>query len=231
MTSHPRKEEVQGDANISMKAEDRAPIRISILANNPDFIVRNGPLIAQHAVDSDIFVSIKFKFIEPLLGLPIRRHDIHFRSDPQNFVFGLEDYRHLAARIGKAAYIYLINDSDRADNDTSNDREGLDFMPFDRAPIISHLMSFQDESIFETITRYAMQEGRLEPRRLSTGLTVILHYALAYPTARILLLGFYEKKNRTVLKDGKILRDTSFHDFEEERKILEAVTGNTVWIH
>lgn len=231
MTSHPRKEEVQGDANISMKAEDRAPIRISILANNPDFIVRNGPLIAQHAVDSDIFVSIKFKFIEPLLGLPIRRHDIYFRSDPQNFVFGLEDYRHLAGRIGKDANIYLINDSERADNDTSNDSAGLFFMPFDREPIVAHLLSFQKHSVFETIARYAIREERLDPRRLSTGLTVILHYSLAYPNARILLLGFYEKENRTVLKDGKILRDTSFHDFEEERKILEAVTGNTVWIH
>lgn len=222
---------MEGDVDFSMEQQQKDPLKICILANNPGFIGRNRPLIERYAVDSDIFVSIKFKFIEPLLELPIRRHDIYFRSDPNNFIFGLEDYRHLAGRIGKEANIYLINDSDRADNDTSNNTEGLTFRPFDKEPILTHLMSFQNESIFDTITRYAVRDGRLETRRLSTGLTVILHYSLAYPKANILLLGFYESENRTVLKDGGILRDTSFHDFEEERKILEGVTRNTILVH
>ena len=206
-------------------------MRISILANNPEFIKNNKRLIQQHATDSDIFASIKFKYIEPLLGLPIKRHDIYFRSDSNNFVFGLDDYRHLLEKAGGHTNTYLINDSERPDNDTANDTRGMIFQHFDKGLIERHLWSLRNEPVFEIITRYALADGQLNMRCLSTGLTVDLHYCLKYPDAELFLLGFFEPGNRKVLKEGKIIRETYFHDFEVERKLLEGVTRNTQLIH
>ena len=206
-------------------------MQIAILANNASFIEGNMPLVRQYAVESDIVASIKFKFVDRLLGLPIRRHEIYFRSNPENHVFGLDDHRHLIGSLKAGTRISLINDSPRADEDTANDTRGLAFHPFDRQPIVDHLMSFRTHPVFETIARYALVDGRLDQRRLSTGFTVVLHYALTYPEATIALLGFYERGNRKVLKDGGAIRDTAFHDFDVERTIVEAVTTNTLLIH
>lgn len=201
-------------------------MQISILANNPNFIERNGALIRQHALDSDIIASIKFKFIEPLLELPIKRHDIYFRSDPRNFLFGLEDYRHLIGKVVQERDIYLINDSERPDFDTANDTQGIRFIPFDKGPIEMLLASFENEPVFETIVMYAGSEHGLDMRRLSTGLLVVLHYSLKYPEAMLYLLGFFERGNQKVLKDGRTIRDASFHDFDVERRILQALAAN-----
>ena len=206
-------------------------MRISILANNPEFIANKWDVIERHALESDIFISIKFKYIAPLLELPIRRHDIHFRSNSDNFVFGLDDYRHLLEKAGRHTNTYLINDSERPDADTENDTQGMTFQHFDKGHIERHLWSFRNEPVFETITQYAISDGRLDMRRLSTGLTVVLHYFLKYPAAELYLLGFFESGNRKVLKEGKTIRETVFHDFETERKILESVTRNTHLIH
>ena len=206
-------------------------MRISILANNPEFIERKWHVIERHALESDIFISIKFKYIAPLLELPIKRHDILFRSNPDNFVFGLDDYRHLLEKAGKLTNIYLINDSERPDADTENNTQGMNFQHFDKYQIEQHLWSFRNEPVFDTIARYAIPDGRLDMRRLSTGLIVVLHYYLKNLAAELCLLGFFENGNRKVLKDGKTIRETVFHDFEIERKILEGVTRNTHLIH
>jgi hypothetical protein len=206
-------------------------MRISILSNNPEFTNQHGGVIERYAVDSDIFVSIKLKYIEPLLGLPIKRHDIHFRSDSKNFVFGLDDYRHLLEKVCSNTNFYLINDSDRLDHDTANDTKGIQFQHFDKGPIERHLGSFREGPVFEGISRYAQSEGQLDMRRISTGFMVILHYSLQYPEAKLHLLGFFESGNRKVLKEGKIIRETHFHDFEEERKLLGSLVGNAQMIH
>jgi len=201
------------------------------MANNPLFIEEHGELIERYALDSDIFVSIKLKYIEPLLGLPIRRHDIHFRSNAQNFIFGLDDYRHLLLKIRRSTNFYLINDSERTDLDTANDTQGIRFHHFDKDKIERHLMSFREGPVSDIITRHSCSDGRLDMRRISTGLMVILHYSLKYPDANLRLLGFFESGNRMVLKEGRTLRETHFHDFEEERRLLESVARNIRLIH
>jgi hypothetical protein len=201
-------------------------MRISILANNPVFIEQHGGLIERHAHDSDIFVSIKLKYIEPLLGLPIRRHDIHFRSDSRNFIFGLDDYRHLLKIACSRSNFYLINDSEHPDHDTANDTQGIRFKHFDKGRIEWHLGTLGGPPVPAIIKRHTLPDGRLDMRRFSTGLMVILHYSLEYPDADLHLLGFYERGNRKVLKEGRILRETHFHDFEEERMLLETEVGN-----
>ena len=65
---------------------------IVILANNPIFIEKHENLIKNHARNGDIFVSIKFKYVNLVIDQQLNQHDIYFRLNNQNFIFGFNDY-------------------------------------------------------------------------------------------------------------------------------------------
>lgn len=203
---------------------------IAILANNPLFIENNRSLVRQYAVSADLFVSIKFKYLDVVVDLGLDHHDVYFRSNPLNFVFGLDDYRNLAGRLSSGTRIYLINDSGLSNNEIKNEPIEFELLPFDTGPVLRFLMDFRNEPVFEELRRFMSPDGNLDVTRLSTGFIVILHHLIHYPDSRIVLLGFYEEGNQKVLKEGLFVRETTHHDFGSEKRILQSIAGSLLYV-
>jgi|688.fasta_scaffold190720_2 hypothetical protein len=204
---------------------------IVILANNPLFIEKNRSLIREYATSAGLFVSIKFKFLDAVIDLGLKRHDIYFRSNPSNFVFGLDDYRALADRLGIGTRIFLINDSELPDHELKNDPIGIEFLSFDTGPVLRYLTGFRNEPVYEELRRFMSLGECLDVTLLSTGFIVILHHLLQYPDSRIVLLGFYEQGNQRVMKEGRFIRDTIHHDFGCEKRVLQKIAGGLTYVN
>lgn len=204
---------------------------IVILANNPLFIEKNRSLIREHAASADLFVSIKFKFLDTVLDLGLKRHDIYFRSNQSNFVFGLDDYRALAGRLGVGTRVFLINDSDLPDHELKNDPIGFELLPFDTGPILRYLTAVRNEPVFGELRRFMSPDESLDVTLISTGFIIILHHLLLYPDSRISLLGFYEHGNQKVMKEGRFIRETTHHDFGSEKRIIQAIAAGLTYVN
>jgi hypothetical protein len=206
---------------------------IVILANNPIFIEKHENLIKNYACHSDIFVSIKFKYVNLVLDQQLKQHDIYFRLNNQNFIFGFNDYHH--AFLGKLkpnTSLFLISNITNGVFEKFDDTsyKTFDFTLFDYDPFISYLKSFEKTSIFKKIDNLIFINNLLDTNKLSTGFWVALKYYLLFPNAKIQLLGFYELGNQTVLKEGKRI-SVSSHQFQVEKEILIYLAPNLIFIN
>ena len=208
-------------------------MNIVVLANNPIFIVKHENLIKSHARNSDIFVSIKFKYVNLIIDQDLNQHDIYFRLNNQNFIFGFNDYhKEFITKLKSNTSLFLISNITNGilEKYDSTPYQGVDFSMFDYEPFVSYLRSFKSKSIYKKISKLLFINDLLDTNQLSTGFWVALKYYLTFPTAKIQLLGFYEKGNQTVLKEGKRI-SVSGHQFQVEKEILNSLAPNLIFIN
>jgi hypothetical protein len=206
---------------------------IVILANNPIFIERCDNLIKNHARNADIFVSIKFKYVNLVIDQQLNQHDIYFRLNNQNFIFGFNDYHQAFLGILKPnTSLYLISNITNGVFEKFDDTlyKTFDFTLFDYEPLITYLKSFEKKPIFNKLNNLLFINNLLDTNKLSTGFWVALKYYLTFPKARIQLLGFYELGNQTVMKEGKRI-SVSSHQFQVEKEILNYLAPNLIFIN
>ena len=67
--------------------------------------------------------------------------------------------------------------------------------------------------------------------KFSTGFITILNYFLKYPDEEIILLGFYQKGNRSVVKEGGVIRQTFYHNFDDEKIIIRTLVPKIIFIN
>lgn len=195
---------------------------ITILANNPNWVNSNKTLIRELAINSDIFVLIKFKYFDLTSDLDLKKQNIYFRVNIINSILGVDDfYPQIISKLKSNTSLYLvpnIHSSGKQFPDVT--KEGLDFTYIDLNPIIELLLSYKDKPIFDKIKNYLFINNNLDTNRLSTGFLVILDYYLKYPNSTITLLGFY--RDKTVLKEGLRIAFSS-HNFLNEKEILQTI--------
>jgi hypothetical protein len=203
---------------------------IVILSNNPSFIDKNNNLIKKYAIESEVFGLIKLKYFDIIKDINLKHHDIFFRSDKNGFIFGFNDYKNMLNKLNKNSKIYLINNFNN-NNILFNGNENINFEYFDLSPIINFLLSYSEHPIFNIIKKYLFVNNKINITYLSTGFVIILNYFLKYPNTQITLLGFYEKNNQKVLKEGKIIKETTHHNFEDEKNMIQALIPNIIFIN
>lgn len=204
---------------------------IIILANNPKFIESNSKLIESYALKSDIFALIKLKYFHIVKNLNLNKLDIFFRTNEENFIFGLNDYIPSVEKTNVISNVYLINETQNFEKKNLVGLENLDLNLIDLELIFNYLQKIQDNKVYEILKKYLIINNQISIKYLSTGFLVILWYSLMYPQQTITLLGFYEKGNQKVLKEGKIIRETFFHNFEDEKNIIWEINKNLKFIN
>jgi hypothetical protein len=203
---------------------------IVILSNNPTFIDKNNDLIKKYAIESEVFGSIKLKYFEVIKNINLKQHDIFFRSNKDGFIFGLDDYINTLNNLNKNSKIYLIKNIEN-NNIFFKEHKNINFKYFDLLPVINFLLLKSKHPIFNIIKKYLFIDDKISISHLSTGFIIILNYFLKYPKKEIILLGFYEKNNQKVLKEGKIIKETTYHNFEDEKNMIQALIPNIIFIN
>jgi hypothetical protein len=196
---------------------------IVILANNPHFIKKNEIFIKNYANKSKIFVSIKFKFIDLITSEKINNHDIIFRTNEENFIWGIQDGKNVSKNDN--INLYLITEN------TNLPHSDYDFQLIDLDKISNFLISFKNDKIFKLIKKYLFINNIQRFSKFSTGFITIIDYFLRFPNEKIILLGFYELGNQSVIKEGGIMRETTYHNFQDEKEILEKLIPNISFIN
>ena len=206
---------------------------IVILANNPVFIKENQSIINKYIDLSDIMVSIKFKYADIFIDRDLKKHDIYFRVNNQNFIFGLNDYYHeMINKLHSTTSLFLVSNINKGENQVFDFEKHpeINFRSFEYESILSYLLNFENTSIFKKLEKILFLEGCIDTNKLSTGFLVILKYYLQFPEAKIILLGYYEEGNQVVLKEGKRL-SLSSHQFQDERIILNHIAPEILFIN